>query len=637
MIVLLIVAIIAAASAPMISKKMMRQTGTGDSPWLFTGTGNSVAFNRNGNPDDTVFIGTNAINFNPGQGNHNNSYFAQADEVTNSPLVIRTNPDINGRFINGNSHAIAFADRNNQIMGYLGMTQNTTFFSNIIPEDDLNDGDSGATIVGSNITIHDEQNLNNPNVPKTRKTMVGYNINYKTDERRNINDRNHDILYGSNLNISAKNTNFPVGYNIGTDDYASIIIGNDISTVPPPFQQEHSIFRTVIIGNALNNNNNNHVADADDVFDGIAIGTTARLRGGVAPIAIGFQAQANGDNTTAIGRNSSAEANGAIAIGNESRTTQQNSLAIGNQSTTTRTSSIAIGDGAMSTGQFAITIGQHDRNAADNLVPAATGQGSIAIGRNARTGTTNAVGSRADGTIAIGDNAFARGNSSVAIGSNAATNGNFSVALGAYARTNSDNEIVLGTANIPNGGSHTVVVPGTLDVTGTISQGTIQKIQNGIDSDIRLKNVGEKFTSGLDEINKLEFFNYTYKNDKEKKPHVGVMAQNLQKIFPISVSEGSDGYLRIRTDEMFYAALNAIKELDNKIVELKNRVVAYFDRVKKLEAQIDAQQKTIEELKAQNTEFKKRLAKLEKKKGVNNQVNKGVKSSNNMNTESEAE
>ena len=67
-------------------------------------------------------------------------------------------------------------------------------------------------------------------------------------------------------------------------------------------------------------------------------------------------------------------------------------------------------------------------------------------------------------------------------------------------------------------------------------------------SDRRLKNVGEKFTGGMDEIKKLDLYNFTFKSDKTKTPQVDVVAQDLQKIFPNSVWEGADKYLRIRRD-----------------------------------------------------------------------------------------
>ena len=61
MVVLLIVAIIAAASAPMVSRKLARDAAQGDSPWVFTGTSNSIAYNMAGDNNSTAIIGTNRL------------------------------------------------------------------------------------------------------------------------------------------------------------------------------------------------------------------------------------------------------------------------------------------------------------------------------------------------------------------------------------------------------------------------------------------------------------------------------------------------------------------------------------------------------------------------------------------------
>ncbi len=102
-------------------------------------------------------------------------------------------------------------------------------------------------------------------------------------------------------------------------------------------------------------------------------------------------------------------------------------------------------------------------------------------------------------------------------------------------------------------------------------------------SDRRLKNIGTRFTAGIDEINKLKVYNFTFKNDPDKKPHVGVLAQELQKVFPTAVFEDSEGILRIRWDEMFFATINAIKELDRKIVAITNRVINVENQIADLE------------------------------------------------------
>ena len=89
-------------------------------------------------------------------------------------------------------------------------------------------------------------------------------------------------------------------------------------------------------------------------------------------------------------------------------------------------------------------------------------------------------------------------------------------------------------------------------------------------SDRRLKYVGKESTSGLEKIKQLKVFNYTFKKDEKKTPHVGVIAQDLQKVFPDAVKKGVDGFLTIRFEDMFFAMINAIKELDARITALEN-------------------------------------------------------------------
>lgn len=117
-----------------------------------------------------------------------------------------------------------------------------------------------------------------------------------------------------------------------------------------------------------------------------------------------------------------------------------------------------------------------------------------------------------------------------------------------------------------------------------------------LSSDKRLKNIGNKFTAGLDEIRKLNIYNYTFKNDKNKLPHVGVIAQDLRLVFPNAVSKGDDGYYRIRWDEMFYAAINSIKTLN--------------DKLEKLVAKISTDRNRIAVLKKDNADLNSKLDKL---------------------------
>jgi hypothetical protein len=115
-----------------------------------------------------------------------------------------------------------------------------------------------------------------------------------------------------------------------------------------------------------------------------------------------------------------------------------------------------------------------------------------------------------------------------------------------------------------------------------------------ITSDARLKNIGEKFTPSYDELLKLAIYNYSYKTEGKKPTHVGVIAQDLKKIFPNAVSKDQNGYLKIRWDEMFYAMVNAVKDLNVKVQNLIAKIETNKAKInnlkvdnKKLEQKLD--------------------------------------------------
>ncbi len=140
-------------------------------------------------------------------------------------------------------------------------------------------------------------------------------------------------------------------------------------------------------------------------------------------------------------------------------------------------------------------------------------------------------------------------------------------------------------------------------------------------SDIRKKNVGEIYTGSLAELDKLKFYHFTFKDDKTNTPQIGVIAQDLQKVFPNAVKEGDDGYLRVRWDEMFYAAINAIKELNTKVCALAENVQNIIKDitdlktvVEKQQTVINAQAKTLNEQQIELSNLSARIEKLEHKK-----------------------
>lgn len=131
-------------------------------------------------------------------------------------------------------------------------------------------------------------------------------------------------------------------------------------------------------------------------------------------------------------------------------------------------------------------------------------------------------------------------------------------------------------------------------------ESAITELINKVVSDIRLKNVIGNVPYGLEAIRKIEIKEYKFKDEKKYGQGVryGVIAQEIQKILPKTVLKNKDGFLTIRTNDIFFVAINAIKELDKEVQTLKNRN-------KELENEIQL-------LKKQNQNLEKKLSKIEK-------------------------
>jgi hypothetical protein len=122
---------------------------------------------------------------------------------------------------------------------------------------------------------------------------------------------------------------------------------------------------------------------------------------------------------------------------------------------------------------------------------------------------------------------------------------------------------------------------GTTSPTALLSvNGTANKPGGGawdVFSDERLKNIKGRFNTGLTAVMQLQPIRYEYKRDnalglKSEGEHVGFGAQSLQKIIPEAVTKNSDGYLMVNNDPILWTMLNAIKEQQKEIAELKGQV-----------------------------------------------------------------
>jgi hypothetical protein len=96
-------------------------------------------------------------------------------------------------------------------------------------------------------------------------------------------------------------------------------------------------------------------------------------------------------------------------------------------------------------------------------------------------------------------------------------------------------------------------------------------------SDQRLKKINGSFDSGLKAVMRLQPLRYEYKpgNAMGIQPvgeRIGVSAQAVQQVIPEAVTANAQGYLMVNNDPIIWTMLNAIKEQQKEIVELKRQI-----------------------------------------------------------------
>lgn len=130
----------------------------------------------------------------------------------------------------------------------------------------------------------------------------------------------------------------------------------------------------------------------------------------------------------------------------------------------------------------------------------------------------------------------------------------------------------------PNGGN---VGIGTNAPTDLLSvNGSASKPGGGtwaVFSDERLKRIRGSYNSGLKAVMRLQPLRYEYKPDnalgiKSPGEHIGFSAQAVQQVIPEAVTTNGNGYLMVNNDPIIWTMLNAIKEQQKEIEQLKTEV-----------------------------------------------------------------
>lgn len=133
-------------------------------------------------------------------------------------------------------------------------------------------------------------------------------------------------------------------------------------------------------------------------------------------------------------------------------------------------------------------------------------------------------------------------------------NGNVVVTANSTALTPFDGSISLGTSNSPFK---------DIWASGEISSDTFNAT-----SDKRLKENIKPFKIEKSILD-LPIYEFNFKSDKDKKIHVGCLAQDLQEICPEIVREDDQGYLSIEEGKITYLLIDEVRKLKEEIERLE--------------------------------------------------------------------
>jgi hypothetical protein len=234
-------------------------------------------------------------------------------------------------------------------------------------------------------------------------------------------------------------------------------------------------------------------------------------------------------------------------------------------------------DGTSATGSYSVAMGYNTT---------ASGDQSTAMGRS-----STASGAR---STAMGYNTTASGINSTAMGRKSVASGYYSTTIGYDTRASDFTSTVIGQYNnslssITTNGSATsydadntafVIGNGTDDSNrsdafkvmfngdATISNDLTVSGDIVISSDARIKSNIVSLGATLSKLLLIDGKSYTMKKDESEKQKVGLLAQDIEKVFPELVSE-RNGIKSVNYQGLVPVLINALKEQEERIKRLE--------------------------------------------------------------------
>ena len=228
----------------------------------------------------------------------------------------------------------------------------------------------------------------------------------------------------------------------------------------------------------------------------------------------------------------------------------------------------------------------------------ASGDNSIAMG--------NGTVASGFSSTAMGRNTTASGYFSTAMGRSTQASGYVSTAMGEYTTASDFGSLVIGQYNSSGSSVTSATAFSTANTAFVIGNGTgagadasdaFKVMFNGdatlsndltvegdivISSDARLKANIVSLGSTLARLLLIDGKSYTMKKDGKQK--IGVLAQDIQKVFPELVSTDDRDMLAVNYQGLVPVLINALKEQDGKMKEQESKYLEQEKRLERLEA-----------------------------------------------------
>jgi hypothetical protein len=372
---------------------------------------------------------------------------------------------------------------------------------------------------------------------------------------------------GTNWNKdSIGSMSFAAGYNTKARGVSSLAIGHNATALGS---------RAIALGDGVRALFDFSVAIGSgsiaQEYAAIAFGLET-VASGIQSLATGARTNASGNNSTTMGLETLASGPTSIAMGYRSQASSNDALAANYVTQARGGASATFGALTIAKAYGSLVLGMYN-DSSDSpipLSPASTdrlfqiGNGNASTRSNALTLLRNGnMGLGTTGPIAPLSFPNTLGQKITLWGNNTAANYGFGIQGGLlqiHTGSNADN-ISLGYGSSTNfTANFTVFGNGNALLVGSLTQF----------SDARFKKNITPIENALEAIQQLNGYRYQWSDDKlDKAVQIGMLAQELQKIYPELVKEGEDGKLTVNYVGMIPVLLEAIKDLKKELDDVK--------------------------------------------------------------------